>query len=108
MKNPRRAANTTGKQEPKPQNQSCTRILARCMAKRKEEIIMAGKTPSPGVMENALAFLRFHDIERMGFVQAVLRIESTDGEAVLIEGKLDHGMWRQRVLNEDEARRVGA
>ena len=69
---------------------------------------MAGKTLSPGVMENALAFLRFHDIERMGFVQAVLRIESTDGEDVLIEGKLDHGMWRQRVLNEDEARRVGA
>lgn len=69
---------------------------------------MAGKTPSPGVMENALAFLRFHDIERMGFVQAVLRIENATGEDMLIEGKLDHGFWRQRVLSDDEARRVGA
>lgn len=69
---------------------------------------MAGKAPSPGVMENAIAFLRFHDIGRIGFVQAVLRIESADGEDVLIEGKLDHGMWRQRVLTEEEARGVVA
>ena len=69
---------------------------------------MEGKTPSPGVIENALAFLRFHDIERMGFVQAVFRIENDDGEVMLIEGKLDHGMWRQRVLTEEEVRGAGA
>lgn len=69
---------------------------------------MAGKTPSPGVMENAFAFLRFCELGRMGVVQAVLRIEGADGESMLIEGKLDHGMWRQRVLTEEEAGGAGA
>ncbi len=69
---------------------------------------MAGKTPSPGVMENAFAFLRFCELGRMGVIQAVLRITNDSGEDMLIEGRLDHGLWRQRVLSADEAREVRA
>lgn len=70
---------------------------------------MAGKVPSPGVMENAFAFLRFCQLDRLGVVQAVLRIDcEEDGTSLFIEGTLDHDLWRQRVLSHEEARELGA